>query len=100
MDYLICLETHFKQIPSWGDARNSIMILAMLNILGVRHRRFRFSLRALFIFVTLVACWLSYQISWIRQRHVAMGTIAFKINCIMDNGGFPIPPGAVDPNSP
>ena len=32
-------------------------------------RRFRFSLRTLFVVVTLVGCWLGYQLNWIRQRH-------------------------------
>lgn len=31
--------------------------------------RFRFGLRTLFTVVTLFACWLAYQINWIRQRH-------------------------------
>lgn len=35
-----------------------------------RHRRcFRFSLRTLFVLVTLVAVWLGWSLNWIRQRH-------------------------------
>jgi hypothetical protein len=38
-----------------------------------RHRlRLRFSLRALFIAITLVAIWLGYHVNWIRQRHEAI----------------------------
>lgn len=39
---------------------------------GKRFRWFRFSLRTLFVVVTLSACWLSYQLDWIRQRHHAI----------------------------
>jgi hypothetical protein len=31
-------------------------------------RWFRFSLRTLFVAVTVLACWLGYQFSWIRER--------------------------------
>ncbi len=31
-------------------------------------RRFRFGLRSLFIFVTLVAIWAAYSVNWIRER--------------------------------
>lgn len=31
-------------------------------------RWLRFSLRTLFVVVTLLACWLGYQLNWIRQR--------------------------------
>jgi hypothetical protein len=29
----------------------------------------RFSLRTLFVVVTVLGCWLGYQLNWIRQRH-------------------------------
>jgi len=29
----------------------------------------QFSLRALFVLVTVVACWLGYEVDWIRRRH-------------------------------
>jgi hypothetical protein len=32
-------------------------------------RWFRFSLRTLFVVVTVFACWLGCQLNWIRQRH-------------------------------
>jgi hypothetical protein len=31
-------------------------------------RRFRFGLRSLFIFVTVIAIWAAYSANWIRQR--------------------------------
>ena len=34
-------------------------------------RWFRFSLRTLFVLVTLFGCWLAYQLNWIRERHNA-----------------------------
>jgi hypothetical protein len=34
-----------------------------------RRRWFRFSLRTLFLVVTALACWLGYQLHWIRERH-------------------------------
>ncbi len=33
-----------------------------------QRRRFRFGLRSLFIFVTLVAVWAAYSANWIRER--------------------------------
>lgn len=30
---------------------------------------FRFRLRTLFVVVTVLACWLGYELNWIRQRH-------------------------------
>jgi hypothetical protein len=32
-------------------------------------RRFQFSLRTLFVVITILACWLGYEFNWIRQRH-------------------------------
>jgi hypothetical protein len=32
-------------------------------------RWFRFSLRTLFVVVTVIACWLGYEFNWIRERH-------------------------------
>ena len=34
-----------------------------------RRRWFAFSLRTMFIVVTLFGCWLGYELHWIRQRH-------------------------------
>ncbi len=36
------------------------------------HSWFRFSLRTLFVLITVFACWLGYELSWIRQRHQAL----------------------------
>jgi hypothetical protein len=34
-----------------------------------KRRGFQFSLRTLFIVLTLVGIWLGYHVNWIRQRH-------------------------------
>lgn len=36
-------------------------------------RWFRYSLRTLFAVVTVVACWLGYELNWIRQRRMVIG---------------------------
>jgi hypothetical protein len=41
-----------------------------------RRRWFRFSLRTLFVVVTVLAIglsWVAYQLNWIRERHKALG---------------------------
>jgi len=35
--------------------------------------RFAFSLRTLFVVVTVFGCWLGYQLNWIRQRREFLG---------------------------
>ena len=37
-------------------------------------RWFRFSLRTLFVLVTVVCVWLGYQLNWIRQRRDVLGS--------------------------
>jgi hypothetical protein len=37
-----------------------------------KRRWFRFSLRTLFVLVTLFGCWLGYQLNWIRARRLAL----------------------------
>ncbi len=37
----------------------------------------RFSLRTLFIAVTVFACWLGYEFNWIHQRHRALSSGRF-----------------------
>ena len=34
-----------------------------------QRRWLRFSLRGLFVAITIFGCWLGYQLNWIRQRH-------------------------------
>ncbi len=34
-----------------------------------KRRWFRYSLRTLFVVVTVFGCWLGYELNWIRQRH-------------------------------
>jgi hypothetical protein len=33
------------------------------------HRRLRFGLRTMFVAVMVFACWVGYQVNWIRQRN-------------------------------
>lgn len=44
-------------------------------------RWFRFSLRTMFIVVTVLGCWWGYQLNWIRQRHEAIGRNENAIAC-------------------
>jgi hypothetical protein len=37
-------------------------------------RRFRFSLRTMFVLVTALCVWLGYQLNWIRQRRNVLGS--------------------------
>jgi len=47
------------------------------------HRRwFRFTLRTLFVVVTVLGCGLGYQLNWIRERHRVLD----KFNLIEGNG--------------
>ncbi len=39
-------------------------------------RWFRFSLRSLFVLVTIFSCWLGYELNWIRQRRLAFDDAA------------------------
>ena len=40
-----------------------------MNAPAPKRRWFRFSLRMLFTIVTVFACWLGYELNWLRQRH-------------------------------
>jgi hypothetical protein len=40
--------------------------------LAPQRRWFRFSLRTLFLIVTVFGCWLGYELNWIRQRHALL----------------------------
>ena len=37
-----------------------------------KRRWFRFSLRTLFVAVTVFGCWLGYYLNWVRQRHALL----------------------------
>jgi hypothetical protein len=37
---------------------------------------FTFSLRTMFVGVTVFVCWFGYQLNWIRQRHELLGKIS------------------------
>jgi hypothetical protein len=39
-----------------------------------RRHWFRFSLRTLFLVVTVVGCWLGYYLNWARERHEILST--------------------------
>ncbi len=45
----------------------------MRRIATMNHSWFRFSLRTLFVFMTVFACWLGYELNWVRQRHALLG---------------------------
>jgi hypothetical protein len=39
---------------------------------ALNRRRFRFSLRTMFGVVTVLACWIGYELRWIQQRRSAI----------------------------
>ncbi len=54
--------------------------------------RFAFSLRTLFVVVTVLGCWLGYQVNWIRERHsliVGYGDEETVIACPVEPGTAP-----------
>jgi hypothetical protein len=57
-------------------------------------RRLQFTLRSLFILITLIALWLGYYANWIHQRREARKWLAQR-NC-----EFPIIPNLRPPNLP
>ena len=38
--------------------------------LAPKRRWFQFSLRTLFVVVTVFGCWLGYELNWLRERHL------------------------------
>ena len=52
-----------------------------------KRRWFAYSLRTLFVVMTVFACWLGYQLNWIRQRHNAK--IGFGYLQIATTGPIP-----------
>jgi hypothetical protein len=63
-------------------------------------RRFRFSLRTLFVVVTLLCVvpggWVAYQLRWIKQRHVMLDRLDVSTGFYYTN--VPVP--AADPPAP
>ena len=37
--------------------------------IALKRSWFRFSLRTVFVVVTVFACWLGYELNWLRERH-------------------------------
>lgn len=56
-------------------------------------RRFRWSLRTLFVVVTLFSVWLGWSLNWIHQRHLA--AIEFDFDSTVVDDPYP----AIDPFS-
>jgi hypothetical protein len=65
----------FASQPACATARNPVTTPC---------RPSAFSLRTLFVVVTVVGCWLGYSVNWIRQRHAVSES---AVNC----GTFVIP---------
>lgn len=59
-----------------------------------KRRWFAYSLRTLFIVVTVFGCWLGYELNWIRQRHefIAEQRSVFRHS--------PTLAGPIDPDDP
>jgi hypothetical protein len=60
-------------------------------------RWFRFSLRTLFLVITVFAVWLGYYFNWIRERHQVLEGVEFAAKIVESrNGviGFVPPPHA------
>jgi hypothetical protein len=58
-------------------------------------RRFRFSVRTLFVAVTVLGVWIGYQCNWIRERRAAaMRTESPELHCVPtdeDEGLYTLP---------
>src|SRR5262245_5702551 len=66
-------------------------------------RRFRYSLRTLFVVVTLLCVWLGYSLNWIRQRREFIAEQQARDAVITKWGGeiaSPHPPGQAAPRAP
>jgi hypothetical protein len=57
--------------------------------------RFAFSLRTLFVVVTVICCWLGYELNWIRQRHEALAKCGFTIELPGASQEFLTAPGCL-----
>jgi hypothetical protein len=56
---------------------------------ALKRRWFAFSLRTMFIMVTMLCiavAWLTYQLHWIRERHAAMSSLRGRQILTFDNG--------------
>jgi hypothetical protein len=47
-----------------------------------KRRWLRFSLRTMFVVVTVAACWIGYDLNWIRQRREAVQQTRFSVDNI------------------
>ena len=79
-------------------AAGSSIMAAMSDVVPKR-RWFRFSLRTLFVIVTLVALWLGYELNWIRERRKFLNAPGVFESTSIDTLGpnFVIPPPLVPP---
>ena len=56
-------------------------------------RWFSFSLRTMFVVVRVFACWLGYELNWIRQRHEALDKDGFTSEAPPASADFVTAPG-------
>jgi hypothetical protein len=62
-----------------------------------KRRWFRYSLRTLFVVVTVIGCWLGYELNWIRERRAFIASeVSTRIdedwwNCSVTDGGRSAP---------
>ena len=62
---------------------------------STRRRWFRFSLRTLFVFVTLVCVWLGYSANWISQRRAILRTDGISVPEKWRRPPRPLAPGGL-----
>jgi hypothetical protein len=60
-----------------------------------KRRWFRFSLRTMFVVVTVLAIWLGYHINWARQRRDALSSGRFTGDRVLATGMAPALPKMV-----
>lgn len=53
-------------------------------------RRFRFSLRTMFVVVTLFGVWLGYELNWLRQRRWLLGLPGIVVTRNFGDGPVPV----------
>ena len=51
-----------------------------------KRRWFQFNLRTLFVLITLIACWLGYELNWIRQRRNFIAEENAKCEALQQKG--------------